>query len=110
MIKKLQVSYLEIYGDSQLVINQVTETYQAKRENMMSYLWKAKELLESFSSYVIEVLPKAENNHENALAKLTSTKDVDFLNIIFMEFLLDPTSMSNRLQCQLTRSLPKWIL
>ena len=56
---------------------------------MVAYLEKAKELMRTISAASIEVIPRSKNANANALAKLASTKDVDILNAVFVEFLAD---------------------
>ena len=90
LAKELKVSYLKLYNDSQLVVNQVNETYQAKGEKMVPYLEKAKKLIRSILSFTIEVVLRSKNSHANALAKLISTKDTKLLNAVSMEFLSEP--------------------
>lgn len=40
-VKKLRVGYLTIYSNSQLVVGQVKDEYEAREENMKRYLAKA---------------------------------------------------------------------
>ncbi|KAK3193384.1 hypothetical protein Dsin_024694 [Dipteronia sinensis] len=47
---------VEIFSDSQMVINQVLDEYQAKDEHMIGYLTSATELLKRF---------KRKNNNKN---------------------------------------------
>ena len=42
---------MEIYNDSQLVVCQITKEYQAHGDSMVTYLAKAKCLLEMFQNY-----------------------------------------------------------
>ena len=88
LAKEIKVDNLEIYNDCQLVVYQVTEFTKPKERNVL-YLDTAKELLHSFSSYRIKVILRAKNSHINAPAKLASTKDVEFLNAVSVEFLLE---------------------
>ena len=53
LAKEMKVKSLEIFSDSQLVVCQITDEYQAQEEKMVAYLLKAKELLGSFKSYTI---------------------------------------------------------
>ena len=53
LAKEMKVESLEVFSDSQLIIYQITDEYQAREEKMEAYLQKAKELLGSFSSYTI---------------------------------------------------------
>ncbi|KAK0598758.1 hypothetical protein LWI29_037707 [Acer saccharum] len=49
----LGVDEVEIFSDSQVVVNQVLDEYQARDESMIAYLKIAKELLERFKEYII---------------------------------------------------------
>ena len=53
LAKEMKVDSLEIYSDSQLVVCQVTNEYQARDEKMAAYLQKAKDILSALSSYTI---------------------------------------------------------
>lgn len=46
--KSLGTVKLEIKNDSQLVVNQVNEDYQANKDGMITYMKKAKELIGQF--------------------------------------------------------------
>ncbi|KAK0584361.1 hypothetical protein LWI29_011961 [Acer saccharum] len=63
---------VEILSDSQVIVNQVLDEYQARDENMIAYLKLAKELLGRFKEYRIIQIPREENEQASALAKLAS--------------------------------------
>ncbi|KAK1591797.1 hypothetical protein Q3G72_013850 [Acer saccharum] len=63
---------IEIFSDSQVVVNQVLDEYQARDESMITYLELAKELLGRFKEYRIVHVPREENEQADALAKLAS--------------------------------------
>ncbi|KAK0596905.1 hypothetical protein LWI29_020009 [Acer saccharum] len=63
---------LEIFSDSQVVVNQVLDKYQARDEHMITYLDIAKRLLRRFKKYKISQIPREENEKANALSKLAS--------------------------------------
>ncbi|KAK0573961.1 hypothetical protein LWI29_016278 [Acer saccharum] len=63
---------VEIFNDSQVVVNQVLDEYQARDESMITYLELAKELLGRFKEYIIAHVPREENEQADALAKLAS--------------------------------------
>ena len=44
----LEVDQLEVYSDSQLVVRQIEDTYEAKSERMILYLQKVRNLLKKF--------------------------------------------------------------
>ena len=56
LAKELQVSSIQIYSDSQLVVNQVNDIYLAQGDKMAAYLEKAKGLMETFPIASIEVI------------------------------------------------------
>ena len=58
---------------------------------MVAYLQKAKDLLSTFSSFKIQQGPRAQNTQADALARLASTKDVELLEVIPVEFLNEPS-------------------
>ena len=49
--KEIGVETLEIYSDSQLIVNLVKSEYHAKKDKMMEDLGKVKDMLECFVEY-----------------------------------------------------------
>ena len=70
------IEQLKILSDSQLVVNQINESYQARDLKMTTYLKKALELKEQFKEFSIEQIPRDENLHADALANLGSAVQV----------------------------------
>ncbi|XP_038713399.1 uncharacterized protein LOC120007270 [Tripterygium wilfordii] len=70
LAKELKVRKIFVRSDSQLVVNQLLGTYQARGANMMTYLELAKKLRDSFEEFVIAQVPRLENSHADALANL----------------------------------------
>ena len=70
------IEWIKILSNSQLVVNQINSTYQARDLKMTSYLKKALELKEQFNELNIEQIPRDENSHTDALANLGSTIQV----------------------------------
>ena len=91
LAREIKVESLEIYSDSQLVVCQVTDEYQARGEKMAAYLQKVKDLLSAFSSFKIQQVPRAQNTQVDTLARLASTKDAELLEVIPVEFLNKPS-------------------
>ena len=69
----MEVDQLEVYSDSQLVLRQIEDTYEAKSKTMILYLKKVRELLKKFVLVQVRHIPKAENSRVDALAKLATT-------------------------------------
>ena len=89
-------------------MNQVNETYQAREEKIVAYLEKAKELMGSISTVIIEVVPRSKNSNTDALAKLASTKDAKLLNAVSIEFLSKP-NIKQRLEIMELEQEPSWM-
>ena len=81
----MKVKSVDIFSDSQLVMCQINDEYQAREEKMAAYHQKAKELLGSFSSCTVSQILRSQNAEADALARLASTKDIDHLMVIPMK-------------------------
>ena len=57
----MKVDQLEVCSDSQLVVRQIEDTYEAKGEKMIIYLKKVRELLKKFVLVQVRHIPRAEN-------------------------------------------------
>ena len=68
----LEVDQLEVYSDSQLVVRQIEDTYEAKSGRMILYLLKVLDLLKKFVLVQVKHVPRAENSRADALAKLAT--------------------------------------
>ena len=58
----LEVDQLEVNSDSQLVVRQIEDTYEAKSERMILYLQKVCDLLKKFALVQVKHVPRAENS------------------------------------------------
>ena len=62
----MEVDKLEVCNDSQLVVKQIEDTYEAKGEKMILYLKKVRELLRKFVLVQVRHIPKTENSRADA--------------------------------------------
>ena len=69
---KLKIPELHIFSDSKLVVNQVTEKFEAQRAKMVKYLAMVKNLLTKFRVIKIEQVGRDLNSHADALVGLAS--------------------------------------
>ena len=67
-LKAMTFKRIAIYGDSELVIDQVKGIYQAKHPKMRSYRNMVLELLEEFDEHTISLIPREQNNIVDSLA------------------------------------------
>ncbi|XP_062103896.1 uncharacterized protein LOC133815017 [Humulus lupulus] len=75
---------------------------------MAAYLSKAKDLFPEFKKYTIQQVPCDQNSNDDALAKLTSAKDGDTLNVIPVQHLAQPSIHEKEMMLLLDNS-PSWI-
>ena len=67
-----RITELHIFGDSQLVINQVNNEYQTKDDKLVPYK-KLVDLLRNYFTFVtFQQIPRAENKTTDAMATLVS--------------------------------------
>ena len=69
----MEADQLEVSSDSQLVVKQIEDSYEAKGEKMILYLKKVRELLKKFIRVQVKYVPRTENSRADALAKLATT-------------------------------------
>ena len=58
----MEADQLEVSSDSQLVVKQIEDTYEARGEKMILYLKKVRELLKKFIRVQVKHVPRAENS------------------------------------------------
>ena len=73
MALDMKISYLEVYGDSKLVINQLLTHYEVKHEGLIPYFQMATRLIEKFDEVSLEHIPRNENRMADALANFATT-------------------------------------
>ena len=73
LVLALSVSKLQIYSDSQLVVRHIQEEYGAKEGCMTRYLIKVRDTLQCLGEWTIEKIPRANNVHADALARIVAS-------------------------------------
>ena len=73
LAKDMGIKKLDIRSDSQLVVNQLLGTYQARDLKMASYLEHVKTVQSTFEEFNITQITRLDNNHADALANLGSS-------------------------------------
>jgi ribonuclease HI len=64
----MKMEHLIVTGYSELVINQVTQKCEIKKERLKLYFKRVNELMESFSSFNISFIPRDKNHKAVSLA------------------------------------------
>ncbi|KAM2228035.1 hypothetical protein ACFXTI_014779 [Malus domestica] len=93
LAKHLGVKQIDIFSDSQLVVNQVTNNFDAKDNSMAAYLAQTQLLLKHFH-YQITQIPRVANSYADVLARLTSAVEDKIGRNIQVELLAAPSTMA----------------
>ncbi|XP_062087018.1 uncharacterized protein LOC133793711 [Humulus lupulus] len=89
LAKDMEVKRIVVFSDSQLVVNQMQGSYQARDNKMTASLKKTKELQSDFDEFTINLVPRGENNHAYALANLGSsshTTDSKTIPVVYLQW------------------------
>ena len=73
MATEIGIKDLDIYGDSQLVIKQLLEEYEVKKDDLLPYHKYALRLLNKLETSKLQHVPRSANKMADALANLAST-------------------------------------
>ena len=104
----MEAGQLEVSSDSQLVVKQIEDSYEARGEKMTLYLKKVRELLKKFIRVQVKHVPRAENSRADALAKLATTSQEDLGRLIPIEHLPKPIVSIDNGEVFLVMSEPSW--
>ena len=105
----LEVDRLEICSDSQLVVRQIEDTYEAKSGRMILYLRKVRDLLKKFVLVQVRHVPRAENSRADTLAKLATALQEDLSGLTLVEYLAEPSINLCDVVVALVGSEPSWM-
>ncbi|CAM8907777.1 unnamed protein product [Rhodiola kirilowii] len=72
MARQIRIDEMDIYGDSQLVINQVLGEYEVRKDDLIPYHRHATQLLNEFDSISIGHVPRSANKLADALTNLAA--------------------------------------
>ncbi|XP_027063199.2 uncharacterized protein [Coffea arabica] len=90
LARRLGAQQIHVRSDSQLVVRQVLDEYEAKDEAMQRYLSKVHQLTAYFESFEIQRIPRSQNKRADALSRLASTSFSDLNKTVLVEVLSEP--------------------
>ncbi|XP_050878317.1 uncharacterized protein LOC127082136 [Lathyrus oleraceus] len=76
----LRIKYLNIYGDSTLVISQIKGELETRHPNLIPYREHVLKLIPYFEEITFDHIPREENHLEDTLATLASMFEVKWAN------------------------------
>lgn len=89
--QELGAKQLQVFGDSQLVSNQIRGDFNARDERMAVYLATVKKLMSNFEQVSVQQFSRGQNSHADALAALSSAINSDLKRTISIDFLAQPS-------------------
>ena len=105
----MEADKLEVSSDSQLIVKQIEDSYEARGEKMILYLKKVQELLKNFVRVQIKHVPRAENSRADALVKLAIASREDLGSRIPVEHLPEPSVNIDNEEVSPVMSKPSWM-
>ena len=105
----LEIDQLEVCNDSQLVVRQIEDTYEAKSGRMILYLKKVRDLLKKFVLVQVRHIPRAENSRADALAKLAIASQEDLSRSTPVKYLAEPSIDLCDVEVAQIGSEPSWM-
>ena len=105
----MEADQLEVSSDSQLVVKQIEDSYEARGEKMILYLKKVRELLKKFIRVQVKHILRVENSRADALAKLAISSQEDLGRLIPVEHLSEPSVNIDNGDVSLVMSESSWM-
>lgn len=87
LAQSLEVKNIFLYCDSQLIVKQVLEKYEARETHLQAYLQLVHSLFIGFFKYQIIVIARADNTMADALSKLATTDQRTLDGLIYLKTL-----------------------
>ncbi|GJS20483.1 reverse transcriptase domain-containing protein [Tanacetum coccineum] len=106
---QMGVRNVHVSVDSKLVANQVLGTYDAKEENMVKYLEKAKSLISGFANFSISQVPRSKNKKADALSKIASTSFAHLSKQVLVEVLKEKSIQEEEVATVVEEEGPTWM-
>ena len=72
LLHEVKAEAIEVFGDSQLIINQLIGLYECKEDTLKGYYDECQKLLKEFLHVSFQHIPRAQNQEANRLAQSAS--------------------------------------
>ena len=69
LLREVKAEAIEVFRDSQLIINQLISLYECKEDTLRGYYDECQGLLEEFPHSSLQYIPRAQNQEANRLAQ-----------------------------------------
>ena len=88
---EIRVDFLDVFSDSQLVVNQIKRDYLTKDTRMVTYLDEIKIMSRKIKDFRIRQIPREKNKKVDTLVNLASAFDFISDKSVPLEFLKNPS-------------------
>ncbi|GKV11255.1 hypothetical protein SLEP1_g22521 [Rubroshorea leprosula] len=105
---ELKISAIQVYSDSQLVVNQINSICEVVDPVMVKYVALVAELKCRFQKFCLSKIPRAENEQADSLSKFASDSSLSSRSV-FVEILDEPSFMKPRvMEISTNPDTPSW--
>ncbi|GKV01720.1 hypothetical protein SLEP1_g14261 [Rubroshorea leprosula] len=105
---ELKISAIQVYSDSQLVVNQINLIYKVVDLVMVKYVALVAELKCKFQKFYLNKIPRTENEQADSLSKFASDSYLSSRSV-FMEVLDEPSFLKPRMmEISTDPDMPSW--
>ncbi|GKV42967.1 hypothetical protein SLEP1_g50318 [Rubroshorea leprosula] len=106
---ELKLSAIQVYSDSQLVVNQINSICEVVDPVMVKYVALVTELRCKFQKFCLSKIPRTENEQADSLSKFASDSS-SHSRSVFVEVLDEPSFMKPRvMEISTDPGTPNWI-
>ena len=105
----MEADQLEICSDSQLVVIQIEDSYEARGKKMILYLEKVRELLKKFARVQVKHVLRVREHTNECLSKARDNIKEDLDRLIPIEHLLEPSVNIDSEKVSPVMSEPSWM-
>ncbi|XP_071694275.1 uncharacterized protein [Rutidosis leptorrhynchoides] len=107
--RKMSITKLRAFTDSQLVANQFNDSFEAHDSSMQKYLQLLKELAEHFEHFELSQVPRSQNKKADALSKLAALKFSHFQKQVWVEELPSKSIDNDLMVASVEEEQPNWM-
>ncbi|GKU94112.1 hypothetical protein SLEP1_g7642 [Rubroshorea leprosula] len=105
---ELKISAIQVYSDSQLVVNQINSVCEVIDPVMVKYVALVAELKCKFQKFCLSKIPRAENEQADSLSKFASDNSLSSRSV-FVEVLDEPSFTKPRvMEISTNPDTPSW--
>ncbi|XP_071694596.1 uncharacterized protein [Rutidosis leptorrhynchoides] len=107
--RKMNITKLRAFTDSQLVANQFNGSFEAHDPSMQKYLHLLKEMAAQFEHFELAQVPRSQNKKADALSKLDALTFSHFQKQVWVEELPSKSVDSDLMVASVTEAHPNWM-